>query len=91
MGCGNCTDKKDLDSPRNTKNKKPRKSVEKDEELKQDFNELVNDEMDFHVQPINDPLDVPDINTDSYETIKRTDGQMSLRPLTLREKKVKFN
>ena len=36
MGCGNCTDKKDLDSPRNTKNKKPRKreSVEKDEELK---------------------------------------------------------
>ena len=91
MGCGNCTDKKDLDSPRNTKNKKPRKSVEKDEELKQDYNDLVNDEMDFQIRPINDPLDDPDINADIYESFNRRDGNLSLRPLILREKKMKFD
>ncbi len=37
--------------------------------------------MDFQINPINDPLEDIDINADSYETIKRTDGQMSLRPL----------
>ena len=47
--------------------------------------------MDFQIHPINDPLNAPDINADVYETIKRRDGEMSLRPLTLREKKVKFD
>ncbi len=47
--------------------------------------------MDFQINPINDVLDFPDINKDVYETITRTGGQMSLRPLTLREKKVKFD
>ncbi len=47
--------------------------------------------MDFQIQPINEPPDSPDINADVYETIKRRNGESSLRPLTLREKKIKFN
>ena len=57
----------------------------RDEELKQDFNELINNEMDFQIrvffifsksyfQPVNDLLDASDINADAYETIRRTDG-----------------
>jgi len=47
--------------------------------------------MDFQIHPINDVLESPDINADVYESFTRRDGEMSLRPLTLREKKVKFN
>ncbi len=47
--------------------------------------------MDFQIPTINDLLDGPDINADVYESFTRRDGEMSLRPLTLREKKVKFD
>ena len=47
--------------------------------------------MDFQIQAINDVLESPDINADVYESFTRRDGELSLRPLTLREKKVKFN
>ncbi len=44
---------------------------------------MVFDEMDFQIQPVNDLLDAPDINADVYETIKRRNGESSLRPLVV--------
>ena len=37
--------------------------------------------MDFQIHPINDTLESLDINADVYETLKRRDEKIPLRPL----------